>query len=147
VTTTLKEAISNSELTKTECAKAAGVSRSQLYMYETGKLRPELKNALGLAEALGVEVGEVAEFGAALAEAESRRVEELMERVQEQIFEGGREVHIAVGELPDWLRGELGRYAEENPGAVEHLTLNLTLAEMRELVGGPQADTAGREEE
>ena len=137
--TTLNDAIRASGLTKTECAMAAGVSRSQLYMYETGKLRPELKNALRIAEVLGVEVGEVAEFGTALEEAESLRVKELMERVQEQVSESGREIHIAFGELPVWLRNELGRYAEENPGAVERLRLNLTLDDMQSLMSGSQA--------
>ena len=140
MTTTLKEAISNSGLTKTECAEAAGVSRSQLYMYETGKLRPELKNAVRIAEALGVEVGEVAEFGPALEEAEARRVEELMGDLRKQVLGGGREVHIAFGELPAWLRDELGRYAEENPGSVRHLTLNLTLGEMQALASRAQAE-------
>jgi transcriptional regulator with XRE-family HTH domain len=144
VTTTLTEAIRASGLTKTECAKASGVSRSQLYMYETGKLRPELKNAVRIAEVLGVEVGEVAEFRPALEEADARRVRELIERVQQQVFERGREVHIAVGELPDWLRGELGRYAEENPGSVEHLTLNLTLEEMQVLASGSQTGHASK---
>lgn len=74
VTTTLTEVIRASGLTKTECAKAAGVSRSQLYMYETGKLRPELKNAVRIALVLGVEVGDVMEFQPALEEAEARRV-------------------------------------------------------------------------
>ena len=140
MTTTLKEAISNSGLTKTECAEAAGVSRSQLYMYETGKLHPELKNAVQIAEALGVEVGEVTEFGPALEEAEARTVEELMGDLQEQVLVGGREVHIAFGELPVWLREELGRYAQENPGSVRHLTLNLTLGEMQALVSRTQAE-------
>ena len=112
---------------------AAGVSRSQLYMYETGKLRPELKNAVRITGALGAEVGEVAEFGPALAEAEARTVEELMGDLREQVFVGGREVHIAFGELPARLRDELGRYVEENPGSVRHLTLNLTLREMQAL--------------
>ncbi len=139
VTTTLTEAIRRSGLTKTECAESSGVSRSQLYLYETGKLRPELKNAVRIAEALGVEVGDVIEFGPALEEAETRRVKELMERVQEQVFEGGREVHIAIGELPAWLRDELGRYAEENLGSVRHLTLKLTLDEMQALASRPNA--------
>ena len=145
MTTTLTEAIRASGLTKTECAKVSGVSRSQLYMYETGKLRPELKNVLRIAEALGVEVGEVGEFGPALEEAEVRRMEELMEDVQEQVLMGGREVHIAIGELPAWLRDELGRYAEENPGSVRHLTLNLTLEEMRAVASRVQVESANKE--
>ena len=144
MTTTLSEAIKASGLTKTECAKAAGVSRSQLYLYETGKLRPELKNALQIASTLGVQVSDVIEFRPALEEAEFRRVKELMERVQEHIFESGREVHIAIGELPGWLRRELGKYAEENPGLVEHLTLSLTLEEIRALASNPRAKL-GRE--
>ena len=139
MTTTLTEAIRASDLTKIECAKAAGVSRSQLYMYETGKLRPELKNALRIAEALGVSVGEVAEFEPALEEAEAQRVELLMDEVQEQILRDGREVHIAVGELPGWLRNDLGRYAEKNPGSVRHLTLNFTLGEMQALASRERA--------
>jgi transcriptional regulator with XRE-family HTH domain len=144
VTTTLNEAIRASGLTKTECARAAGVARSQLYMYETGKLRPELRNAVRIAEALGVEVADVVEFGAALEEAESRRAQEIMERVLGQVSESGREVHIAFGELPAWLRGELGRYAEANPGSVEHLTLNLTLDEMRGLASRLRAEPASK---
>jgi transcriptional regulator with XRE-family HTH domain len=144
VTTTLNEAIRASGLTKTECARAAGVARSQLYMYETGKVRPELKNAVRIAEALGIEVEEVAEFGLALKEAETRRTQEIMERILEQISESGREVHITFGELPAWLRNELGRYAGENPGAVEHLTLNLTLDEMQALVSGTQSEPASK---
>lgn len=144
MTTTLTEVIRASGLTKTECAKAAGVSRSQLYMYETGKLRPELKNAVRIALVLGVEVGDVMEFQPALEEAEARRVKELIGRVQEQILECGREVHIAVGELPGRLRDELGRYAEENPGSVRRLTLNLTLEEMQALVSGSQAEPVSK---
>ena len=141
---TLREAISNSGLTKTECARAAGVSRSQLYMYETGKLRPELKNAVRIAEALGVEVGDVAEFRLALQEAEARTLEGLMGDLQEQVLREGQEVHIAFGELPVWLRDELGRYAEENPGSVRHLTLNLTLGEMQALASRERAEPVSK---
>ena len=143
----LREAIGRSGLTKTQCAESSGVTRSQLYMYETGKLRPELKNALRIAGTLGVEVGEIIAFRPALEEAEVRRVEELMAGVQEQVLNGGRDVHIAIGDLPEWLRDELGKYAEQNPGSVKHLTLNLTLDEMQVLAGRPKAEPVGKNKE
>ncbi len=134
--TTLAEAIRRSGLTKSECAEASGVSRSQLYMYETGKLRPELKNAVRIAEVLGVDVSEVREFRHGLEEAGTRRVAELMEDVRERVLGEGEEVHIAIGDLPGWLKQELERYAAENPGSVQHLTLNLSLEEIEALANG-----------
>jgi transcriptional regulator with XRE-family HTH domain len=142
VATTLAKAIRRSGLTKSECAEASGISRSQLYMYESGKLRPELKNATRIAKVLGVEVGEVAEFRPGLEEAEARRVAELMEEVREQVLGEGREVHIAIGDLPNWLRDELARYARQNPDRVRHLTLDLTLEEMQALAARSKGATA-----
>jgi transcriptional regulator with XRE-family HTH domain len=144
VATTLAEAIRRSGLTKTECAESSGVSRSQLYMYETGRLRPELQNATRIAGALGVEVGEIAEFTSALEEAEARRVEEFVRDLRERVLGEGREVHIAVGDLPNWLRDELAKYARQNPERVRHLTLDLSLEEMQTLVDPSKDELASK---
>lgn len=64
-----------------------------------------------------------------------------MEDVRERVLNEGEEVHIAFGYLPEWLRQELERYAAENPGAVKHLTLNLSLEEMQALADGHLQET------
>ena len=142
--TTLADAIRRSGLTKTECAESSGVSRSQLYLYESGKLRPELRNAMRIAEVLGVEVAEIQEFRHGLEEAGTQRVAELMEDVRKRVLNRGEEVHIAIGDLPEWLNQELEKYAAENPGSVRHLTLDLTLEEIQELADRAEAQPVGK---
>lgn len=142
--TSLREARERAGFGRSRFARLVGIGEGDLYRYETGKKHPRFETAVRLASALDIGIEEIAEFAPALKKAESRRVEELMEEVREQVLSDGREVHIAIGDLPNWLRDELKTYARQNPDRVRHLTLDLSLEEMQELAGRPKAAPASR---
>jgi DNA-binding transcriptional MerR regulator len=83
-----------------------------------------------LASALNIGIEEIAELAPTLQEEETRRVEEFVRDLREQLKElkgRQREVFVAIGEVPEALMGEFERFARENPectrrlGAVEAL--------------------------
>lgn len=65
----LKQAREKAGVGYSECVRLAGIDHSALYKYESGKAKPTLARALRIAEALGIELADVEEFGPALEEA------------------------------------------------------------------------------
>jgi transcriptional regulator with XRE-family HTH domain len=120
----LTEAIRRAGVSNSECARRAGIHRVQLQRYLAGKHRPELRNAERIAEALGVSLSEVDEFGEVAGEAGRQPLEE----PQRRILWEDREVFVVGEDTPAWVRQMLASFAEGHPEQVRHLSPEETLA-------------------
>jgi transcriptional regulator with XRE-family HTH domain len=119
----LREARERAGIGRSRFARLAGFGEGDIYRYETGRKRPTYKTAMRLASALNIGIEEIAEFAPALQEEEVRRVEEFVRELRERLslMGGDQGVFVAIGDVPETLRGEFERFARENPDCVRWL--------------------------